>query len=306
MNLDIKNIIKDMYLNDECATIEKVSQGYRNFNFKVTGQSCEYFVKAYRDIDIEHIESEIKLIEAATTNGVNIPQIISTKDGRKLYLENNYAIVVSEFVAGIKPEISEKNCSLIGKQVAKLHSIPAQNYLRKEYKTNPIEISQRIDNYSNASTYEIKKYKDSINLVLKNLTPSREKCVIHTDIFLDNCVLKNEEIYLIDFEEVIHGDPMFDIGRALLGCCSEDSINFTAVTAFLNAYQSIRPLTKDEFENIYYWFVYGVILSIDWRYIEFNVRRPNEGRNKLYKQFNNVLYELINISNTDFINRINY
>ena len=135
MKVDISNILENKYFPEKSFSIEKMEHGHTNFNYKASSGLDVYFVKIYRDSNIDHIKAETKLIELSVRHGVNIPRIYPTKDGEYFSLYKGFAITVSQFIEGVMPDLSENSSSLIGREIARLHLVPPQEYLPNTYKT---------------------------------------------------------------------------------------------------------------------------------------------------------------------------
>ena len=71
--------------------------------------------------------------------------------------------------------------------------------------------------------------------------------VIHSDLFKDNVLWQNGSIVaLIDFESASEGPYLYDLMVTLLAWCYSDHLEPALVTALLNGYADVRPLTEAE------------------------------------------------------------
>ena len=80
--------------------------------------------------------------------------------------------------------------------------------------------------------------------------PQRPKGFIHSDLFRDNSLFVEEQLQgILDFYELNQDELLFDIAITLNDFCTdfpELSLNESKAIAFLNAYETVRPLTQDE------------------------------------------------------------
>ena len=80
--------------------------------------------------------------------------------------------------------------------------------------------------------------------------PQRPKGFIHSDLFRDNSLFVEEQLQgILDFYELNQDELLFDIAITLNDFCTdfpELSLNESKAIAFLNAYETVRPLTEDE------------------------------------------------------------
>lgn len=85
---------------------------------------------------------------------------------------------------------------------------------------------------------------------LTAMYPNRPKGFIHSDLFRDNTLFDGDELKgILDFYELNKDEWLFDIAITLNDFCTEYpniTLNEDKAVAFLNAYESVRPLTADE------------------------------------------------------------
>ena len=86
--------------------------------------------------------------------------------------------------------------------------------------------------------------------VLTVMYPDRPKGLIHSDLFRDNTLFEGAELKgILDFYEMNQDELLFDIAITLNDFCTEYpdvTLNEDRAQAFLEAYETIRPLTLDE------------------------------------------------------------
>lgn len=85
---------------------------------------------------------------------------------------------------------------------------------------------------------------------LSTVYPQRPKGFIHSDLFRDNTLFADDHLQgILDFYELNQDELLFDIAITLNDFCTdfpELSLNESKAIAFLNAYETVRPLTQDE------------------------------------------------------------
>ncbi|WP_173911801.1 homoserine kinase [Acinetobacter sp. Marseille-Q1618] len=85
---------------------------------------------------------------------------------------------------------------------------------------------------------------------LTAMYPNRPKGFIHSDLFRDNTLFEGDQLNgILDFYELNHDEFLFDIAITLNDFCTEYpdvTLNEEKAIAFLNAYETVRPLTPDE------------------------------------------------------------
>lgn len=85
---------------------------------------------------------------------------------------------------------------------------------------------------------------------LTAMYPNRPKGFIHSDLFRDNTLFEGDTLKgILDFYELNKDELLFDIAITLNDFCTEYpdvTLNEARAVAFLNAYETVRPLTADE------------------------------------------------------------
>jgi homoserine kinase type II len=80
--------------------------------------------------------------------------------------------------------------------------------------------------------------------------PNRPKGFIHSDLFRDNTLFEGNQLKgILDFYELNKDELLFDIAITLNDFCTEYPevhLNEVKAQAFLEAYETVRPLTTDE------------------------------------------------------------
>ena len=103
---------------------------------------------------------------------------------------------------------------------------------------------------------------------------------LHGDPFLDNLLAEEgtgDVVGWIDWEDVAVGPLLFDVGCAIIGCCyrsmegEDNQLDMTRLTAFLNAYNAVRPLSATERELLLPFMRLALLCNATWRFRNFNV-----------------------------------
>ena len=85
---------------------------------------------------------------------------------------------------------------------------------------------------------------------LSAMYPDRPKGFIHSDLFRDNTLFEGDALQgILDFYELNKDELLFDIAITLNDFCTDYpavTLNEEKAVAFLQAYESVRPLTADE------------------------------------------------------------
>ncbi len=289
MNDKLIHIISTNYPNIKPISIDKIDGGLTNYNFKIKGiDGQNYFTKIFRLATDKEVNTEVRLVDYLSNNEILVPEIYVNKDKKKYTTSGNITLVVYEYIEGDHPLASKDDARNIGELIASMHLLPTPSYIPVGYTTSFDEVKSDIGGLSvNIDGKTKKLLLDSINLCVNVKTSTTPIGLIHTDVFLDNCIKSlDNRIYLIDFEEAVVGNYLFDIGRSILGCCMKNGlIDIKITNSLLEGYTKKRQLTKIDTDEIYDWLLFSILVSVMWRYTEFNINRPNENKNDLYKEF---------------------
>ena len=303
----IYKTIKNNY-NINIIDIEKTEAGLTNFNYYITDENHQkYFLKMYRKNSIEEINNEIEFINCVLNNKIKTPKIIKNIYNNDITINNGNSYVLFEYINGKHPIATDANIRKIGRLMANMHQINIECSIKQ--KKYSIDINHII---SELKRYETKVDDELLNLFYKLIKNSQNipfeklpKSYNHCDIFLDNLIQKDEDIYIIDFEEVSYENSLFDISRCAFGCCRDnDTINLQKYYILINSYNNVKPLTQEEKEYLYDYTIFTGLISTFWRYMEFNIYRIDDTKKELYKELYYSIIKFIKIDKLDFYNKM--
>lgn len=214
------------------------------------------------------IEAEIHWIEHLAKSGLSIPRIIPDKHGHKIISlnENEYRFeaVVFSAISGEHPSeeivISDKFLKTLGSLIAKMH-LGSENYTHCHFKREEWNEERGIRHALTAcettQENELKtKFKNTIT-ELENLPRTTKNYgLIHADLGALNLFIDDEGISIIDFDDSCYHWFVFDLAIvifSMIGRFKHISIQQSEkkwLAALLEGYQTIRPLSNDEIEQI--------------------------------------------------------
>ena len=114
--------------------------------------------------------------------GFTTSEIVLTQEGNMMSIWNSKPVLIKKFIEGLVVEdIPIDSVVLVGKELAKLHTIPPQTFMPKEMSFG-IEHFHEINQYAAGSEYaDWLNKKESI--IRPFLTDSLPKALIHSDLF---------------------------------------------------------------------------------------------------------------------------
>ena len=196
----IKEIIKNKIIN-----IKKMGNSYSSNVYLVTLENSKCIFKVIKTLSKREVESNalIKL-----NRYINTPLYIDSG----IYNDINY--VIMEYIEGKNyndyeaNKLTLSNLKDISKLLKKFHSIPItteeDNWI--SYLVSRLNTAYKVLNEFSFNEFIYNKLMyDLNNYINSNYT----KAILHMDFRLGNLIFNNK-IYLIDFESVKVGDPVFD------------------------------------------------------------------------------------------------
>lgn len=291
MNIEklIRAAVKQHYANFNLDVIEQAAFGLTNYNFILTGDGGErLFGKLYRTASAEQVARETALVDYLAESGVHVPSMIKSDRGKDYINIKNMPFTLSELVEGEHPKSNPDDVNRIGELIATVHKLPVPETTPSGFNTDHAELEHSLSaELKSINGDERCLFEQAIERSRPILDSQAPTGLIHSDVFLDNCIkTPANEIYLIDFEEAVEDCFLLDIGRALLGCCMVDGvIDINNARALLAGYIRVRTLSVLEWRELNSWLVFSILYSIVWRYRQFNILRPEKQRSTLYREF---------------------
>lgn len=228
--------------NFDDATIEKLTGGDYNFNYRVSHVEGDFLVR----VNIEpqsgldaQIEYEYGTLEFLAPFGVT-PKPLFLDNSRE-YLP--YGLLIEEFIEGKHLEFSVAALKRVAIAMAKLHSAPVdgaplrirENPLTDQFDAIATDLTsyQQRERPNPAVIGTAQKILETIRKDLPVLASGYlPRSVVHTDPNPANVIDDGEKVILIDWEQGRIDDPSYDVGALF--------------TPQLNRWAAPRDLTGQE------------------------------------------------------------
>ena len=277
---EIRKICR-LYGIKEVADAKLLASGFANRNFKIKTEKGNFFYRVCtQQEDVKNIIYEVDIF--LELKKINFPTAypIPAKDGNFISDSKGGKVLIYEFKEGSEPELNHQTAGEIAKCVAKLNSFKGfEKYPRKNiihldncfeliemFKTAPFQ-------YPEIYTY----FKEQTEFLVKPISETLPKGLIHGDVFPDNTIFKNGKLSaLIDFEEVCVDNLLMEIGMCINGFCFiNNKLNLSLMKTFLFEYNQIRQMTEKEWELLYYYIQWGAHGMLSWHLRYFLIYREN-------------------------------
>ena len=231
-----------------------IQGGIQNTNYFLVAQDgTQYVLTIFEEMDEQGAGELVPVLEHLGQQGLAVPVPLS-HDGRAIQCLKNKPAQIAPRLMGQHPMPSNiEQVKAIAVAQAKIH-VALQDF--------PLERSAyRNHAYWRSVAMSIKPSLNPADTVLLNnllglydaltmMYPDRPKGFIHSDLFRDNTLFEGDQLKgILDFYELNKDELLFDVAITINDFCTEYPavyLNEAKAQAYLECYESIRPLTQDE------------------------------------------------------------
>ena len=236
-----------------------IAEGVENSNFLIHTETGSYILTLYeKRVNPNDLPFFLGLMEHLSAAGLNCPTPVRNKEGKALgHLAGRPAAIVT-FLEGMwvrRPNVD--HCEQLGAALARMHEAGRDFAIERG---NALSVpgwrplfamcADRADTVQPGLKAEIEAELDLFEAQWPDDLP---KGVIHADLFPDNVFfLRNQLSGLIDFYFACNDLLAYDIAVCINAWCFEpdDMFNVTKTRALIKGYQSVRSLTRAEYDAL--------------------------------------------------------
>ncbi len=238
----------------EVIELNPIQGGIQNTNyFIVCADGSQFVLTLFENMDAQGAGEIIPILERLAEQGLPVPVPLKC-DGQYIQILKDKPAQIAPRMMGKHPmPASLAQAEAIAIAQAKMHVALQDFELTRS--------SVRDHDYWYQVARQIRPTLDMADQTLLNnllglyealtmMYPNRPKGFIHSDLFRDNTLFDGDQLNgILDFYELNHDELLFDIAITLNDFCTEYpdvALNEDKAIAFLNAYETVRPLTVDE------------------------------------------------------------
>ncbi len=251
---DLERFLADYDLG-ELLSCKGIAEGVENSNFLLHADSGFYILTLYeKRVQEADLPFFLGLLEHLHKKGISCPLPVAARDGVALRQLSGRPAVIVSFLDGIWVRRSKTHhCAALGSALAAMHQAAGDFTLRRE---NALSCSSwrplfekcrdRADSVEPGLAGFIAAELDFLEANWPRDLPAG---VIHADLFPDNVFfLKDRLSGLIDFYFACNDQFAYDLAICLNAWCFEadNSFNITKARALIHAYETVRPLSREE------------------------------------------------------------
>ena len=245
----------ESYALGKFIAAEGIKDGIENTNYFIQTSKGEFVFTLFESLDTKALSLYIRLLETLSQNHFPCPAPCANPQGEIIGEYHSRPFIFATRLNGKPPQqVNHSHIRAIATALAQLHSTrfsfsatqQAQLQNRRG-NTWREEVAQKIrpmlDNrQAELLEAELKLYRQ--------LDTTTLPCgIIHADLFQDNALFQGDTLCgVIDFYDACYAPYIYDIAITLNAWCSnkEGVLDRTYEKTFLEAYQSVRPLSSAE------------------------------------------------------------
>ena len=264
---DIAQWIDQDFNIGQASEIRGIHGGIENSNFFLDttkdGKKQEYVLTIFERLTAQQLPFYLELMRHLANKGVPVPRPIENKQGDILFtLKGKPAAIVTKLPGLSRLQPESNHCALVGEMLAKMH-LAGKDFSKYQenlrsidwwQKTIPSVLPHLNTSQKELITHELKTQEEFFSSGTYDGLPQGAS---HCDLFRDNVLFdpKGADVSqdqlggFFDFYFAGTDKWLFDIAVTANDWCLADNkqdLDPIRLDAFMKAYQSVRPLTKEE------------------------------------------------------------
>ena len=255
---DISVILAD-YNIGSLTTFEGIAAGIENSNFFIdTGLGKRYVLTIFERLDADELPYFMHLMKHLASNGLACPDVMQRKDDSLLFdIHGKQGCIVSCLTGRTLDELNEAQLRSSGQAMAQLHMAGSDFTMHRNNPTGSAWLVEHIDAVLDKT---IELYGDEAGDLLSSELDFQSSCtfsslpkgLIHGDLFVDNILFEGNQVSgIIDFyyahDDAFAMDIAISLNAQAVLLSDGDNVR---IKAFLDGYQSVRPLQDDELQAL--------------------------------------------------------
>lgn len=240
-------------------SLKGIAEGVENSNFLLSTDAGTFILTLYeKRVEPRDLPFFLGLMDHLSANGLSCPRPVALKSGENLSsLAGRPAAIISYLDGNSVRRPKPGHCSQVGKALASMH-LAGDGFELTRPNALTVEGWRPLFAGSNAEADNVagglgELVNSELSFLEENWPVDLPKGIIHADLFPDNVFfLKDEFSGIIDFYFACNDLLAYDIAICINAWCFEPdhSFNVTKARAFLEGYNSARPLNQEEYSAL--------------------------------------------------------
>lgn len=297
---DLRTVVNDYGLSP-VNQIEAFQQGSENSNFRLDTLDESYVLTICETKSFEDATILAKTLDHLEREGFWTTKVIQNRSGNSVGSLGNKPILLKSYLRGqaLDP-IPIQTLEPLGRSLGQLHQIRPLECLPSKLSFGVESFQTLRDEYNKPHAF-LDWLLEVENLLGEIDTDSLPKALIHGDVFADNIIhVEGRGPIIMDFEEAAVYYRIFDIGMTLVGTCrsgdATHEVNQDARANFLRGYRAAIQLRPEEEEVLNLFTAYAAAAMAAWRFRQFNLLFPDQGKQEHYRELQSVSIAALNAS----------
>lgn len=241
----IENRVYEVEIDRPEAEIKTVSDNFIVTKFYRPGRwSKEQILEEHEFIN-DLVEAEVPVIPPIKINGETLFEM----EGHQLYY------CVYEKRGGRNPEeLNEEQLEIMGRSLARIHSVGALKKANHRIQLTPESYGEANLNFLENSGLLFADVKDTYLQTANQLITEAKELFkgiqnqrIHGDFHKGNIILRGDDSYFVDFDDMVTGPVVQDVWPV---CTGDDNESLKDRDIFIEAYDSIRSFPYEQLKII--------------------------------------------------------
>jgi len=237
-------------------TIEGISSGIENSNFFITTDSGEFVLTIFEVLTFEQLPFYVHLMNHLAQRGILVPAPVTNNSGQFVTaLHGKPAAIVSKLIGNSQMTPSPLHCAEVGTMLAKMHLAGQDFHLHQENLRGLswwTETTPKVWRFLNEDQQHLlsTELRCQQMFAVSPLYRQLPRGPIHADLFRNNVMFDGNKLTgFFDFYFAGWDALLFDLAVTVNDWCidlANGGIDNARMTALLDAYQQVRPLSIDE------------------------------------------------------------
>lgn len=252
-------------LADYGLTLEELTPleaGSVNSNFLLRASGSDYFARLYEEQGPSGADFEFRVNRCMVEAGLPAARPVPTQRGQLHILHAGKPFSLYERVSGevlcqklVTPAVARS----LGRALAGVHQMPVGDLQIPDSRFGFEQIEERLDRVMGSGRTDLAPAASQVRALARRIRGARRTDLptglIHGDLFRDNALVEpgsapERIVALLDFESACRGPYVYDLMVTLLAWCYGDSLDLGLALALIDGYQSVRPLSPLELDNL--------------------------------------------------------
>jgi len=235
-----------------------IKKGIENTNYLIKTKNKKYILTIFeKRVHAKDLPFFMNLMSGLSKLNIKCPRPIKNKKGINLFkIKNKNACLVTFLNGKEKNKLSNKECYIVGKNIAKLHKASKK---LKIYRKNSLSVKSwsnilnKIDSRINRLSKNLKtSMKNELFQIKKKWPNNLPKGIIHSDLFIDNIFFYRKKFYgYIDFYFSCNDFLAYELAISINALCFKKKnrsfiFDVNKSSNLLKGYETIRKLSNNE------------------------------------------------------------